>query len=139
MTEILTGMYSLMNLQARGPIARLVILAQHENNYLDIQDNYFLKDLIQNQNEWLKKEKQELFTMSYFIFSLLLDVFTVISTKQKLTIFLFHQIENVITYPSCLAGLSFSQICVLCIGTCCNRSSLALVGSLLYCQGKCNL
>lgn len=56
MTEILTGIYSLMNLQARAPITRLTILAQHENNYLDIQDNYFIKDLIENQNE-CKKNK----------------------------------------------------------------------------------
>lgn len=41
-TEILIGIYRLMNLQP--PIARLVILTQWENNYLDIQDNYFVKE-----------------------------------------------------------------------------------------------
>lgn len=50
-----------MNLHTRGPIARLIILAQHENNYLDIQDNNFKKDLIDNQNNEFKKKKTRFF------------------------------------------------------------------------------
>lgn len=54
-----------MNLHTRGPIARLIILAQHENNYLDIQDNNFKKDLIDNQNNEFKKKKKDFY---FFIF-----------------------------------------------------------------------
>lgn len=81
MTEILTGIYSLMNLQARAPIARLIILAQHENNYLDIQDNYFINDLIENQNECKKNpKKQNKICLPFYTLFLSL-LFIVISTK----------------------------------------------------------